>query len=39
MYGIAVPPVTWRRLICLGLALSVLAVYGCLAFFDFVFDR
>ena len=30
-------PSQWRRLICLGLALSVLVVFGRLAFFDFVF--
>ncbi len=35
--GIADSPSQWRRLICLGLALSILAVFGRLAFFDFVF--
>ncbi len=34
---IVVCPSSWRRLICFGLALSVLAVFGRLAFFDFVF--
>jgi len=35
--GIADSPSQWSRLICLGLALSVLVVFGRLAFFDFVF--
>ena len=34
---IAICPSQWQRLICLGLALSVLIVFGRLAFFDFVF--
>lgn len=34
---IVVCPSQWRRLICFGLALSVLVVFGRLAFFDFVF--
>ncbi len=37
MPEIADSPFQWRRLICLGLALTVLAVFGRLAFFDFVF--
>ncbi|MCK9195683.1 MAG: tetratricopeptide repeat protein [Syntrophales bacterium] len=40
--GLPIPEIAdsssrWRWLICLGLALSVLAVFGRLAFFDFVF--